>query len=119
MLSFVSWRWNLTGWSQKLGGFDDAIRISPYGDDGSIGMPPLPKTEAEDLQHHLAPCVLHNTTTACCNSDFPMLRKRNQGGVALRLFLGSMVSRYLDSLDAGSIKGTFSPGASPPSLRRN
>lgn len=90
----------LSGRPQKLGGFDDAIRIPADGDDSRVDVPP----RAECPRHHLAPYVgLTCISIARCDADF---WKRNQGGGALRLFFGYLVSRYPDPLDARSFQGT-------------
>ena len=103
---------DLTWLLQKLGRFDNAIRISPEDRDGGVGTLPIPETGIEDLNHHLAPCVFH-TTAIRHTSDF-ILWKGNQGGAATRLFFGPMVAWYLDPLDARSHRGTFSPRSSSP-----
>lgn len=55
---------------QKLGGFEYAVEI-PAGDDNSrAGMLPVVNTEADGLQHHLAPYVPYVITTTRRNSDF-------------------------------------------------
>ena len=62
-------RWNLTGRSQKLGGFEDAVRISSDGNGGRVGVVPVPEAEVGVPQYQLAPYVPRTITAARSNSD--------------------------------------------------
>ena len=99
---------DLTGLLQKLGGFDNAIRISPEDHDSSVYALPIPETGIEGPKYYLAPCVFH-TTSIRHNSNPFAFRKGNQGGVAIRLSFGPVVTWYLDPLVDRSFRGTFSP----------
>ena len=70
-------------------------------------MQPVPRTEDEGLRYYLAPYVSRTITTRC-SSDLPLFSKRDYGGATLRLSLRSVVSRYLNPLDARSFQGAFS-----------
>ena len=79
---FVSWFGDGTNWrSQKLGGFEGAVRIPSDGYGGHGDGLPVPEAEVGIPQYQLAPYVPRTITAARSNSDPPYSKREIEAGL--------------------------------------